>query len=502
MAAAGGLDLYANFEDLHSSHEGTAAKRPAAAVDAGGFGLDLYADFEDGLHGSHEEGDAAKKPAAAVTAGELDLYADFEDLHSSHESAAAQRPAVAVTAGLDLYAEFMQPAASTVPRRAATRGSRGDPKKDARDSLSGIDLYGDLEGAPGLARAPAAADEEEEEFGGASTADLPLDGDSLLLDPLEEPAPKRLRSHAQQASPSASGAAAAGPVSATSSTAGGGGGGDAFDFEADLSPRSGLGLGLGLGAAVQHAREPDSWQAGPGPPWRSGGSTAAAAAPAAAATAAAGSFSSSSSSGRTAPRTAGVPAAGAPSKEVTQYWYNKETKRWEQGQPPTLPQPAAPAERWSSSSSRCPGGSSRGHGGTSVAAPVDHKGLCRKFVTGACRWGDECYYSHSEEKLKRFLARPEAVKRRHIAECTSEAEADAGKGVCEFQQALAVRLALRFEEKPEEMLWSMAEVGLPAGPDQRATVKALLRLCHPDKCRHPDAKRAVQAIGPLLGETT
>ena len=65
----------------------------------------------------------------------------------------------------------------------------------------------------------------------------------------------------------------------------------------------------------------------------------------------------------------------------------------------------------------------------------------------------------------------------------------------------------------------MSEAGLPAAKDQRSTVKTIMRLCHPDKCRsalhslrlfssalplfpirgkHPEAKRAMQILGPLL----
>eukprot|EP00438_Fugacium_kawagutii_P008563 Skav206250 [mRNA] locus=scaffold1425:250740:254714:- [translate_table: standard] len=85
-----------------------------------------------------------------------------------------------------------------------------------------------------------------------------------------------------------------------------------------------------------------------------------------------------------------------------------------------------------------------------------------------------------------------------IAECETEARADSANGFCSFSQALAVRLALRFESRPKDILVSMSEAGLPAAKDQRSTVKSLMRLCHPDKCKHPDAKRAMQILGPLL----
>lgn len=94
---------------------------------------------------------------------------------------------------------------------------------------------------------------------------------------------------------------------------------------------------------------------------------------------------------------------------------------------------------------------------------------------------------------------PMGVRRKHIiSECEAQASQDARGGHCDFQQALAVRLALRFESRPTDMLSTMAEAGLPAAKDQRSTVKALMRLCHPDKCRHPEAKRAMQILGPLL----
>jgi len=85
-----------------------------------------------------------------------------------------------------------------------------------------------------------------------------------------------------------------------------------------------------------------------------------------------------------------------------------------------------------------------------------------------------------------------------VAECEAEARADAANSFCSFAQALAVRLALRFESQPKDILVSMSEAGLPAAKDQRSTVKAIMRLCHPDKCKHPDAKRAMQILGPLL----
>lgn len=92
----------------------------------------------------------------------------------------------------------------------------------------------------------------------------------------------------------------------------------------------------------------------------------------------------------------------------------------------------------------------------------------------------------------------QAPRKLVIAECEAEARADAANGFCTFSQAFAVRLALRFESRPKDILVSMTEAGLPAAKDQRSTVKAIMRLCHPDKCKHPDAKRAMQILGPLL----
>jgi len=85
-----------------------------------------------------------------------------------------------------------------------------------------------------------------------------------------------------------------------------------------------------------------------------------------------------------------------------------------------------------------------------------------------------------------------------LAEIEAQAREDVKNGLCEHSQALAVRLTLRFESRPAEILGYMAKVGLPAAKDQRSTVKAIMRLCHPDKCKHPEAKKAMQVLGPLL----
>lgn len=84
-----------------------------------------------------------------------------------------------------------------------------------------------------------------------------------------------------------------------------------------------------------------------------------------------------------------------------------------------------------------------------------------------------------------------------ISECKAKAKADAKDGTCEYEQALVVRLALYYEAKPEEVLASWAESGMPLGKDRRSTVRALMRLCHPDKCKHPEAKHAMQILTSL-----
>jgi len=137
---------------------------------------------------------------------------------------------------------------------------------------------------------------------------------------------------------------------------------------------------------------------------------------------------------------------------------------------------------------------------------------CRNFPLGLCTFGARCRFLHAEDDPRAGAAAagggfahhrmaegdPRPRKSYIIAECEAEAKADAASGFCEFMQALAVRLALRFESRPAGILSSMAEAGLPAAKDQRSTVKAIMRLCHPDKCKHPEAKRAMQILSPLL----
>lgn len=85
-----------------------------------------------------------------------------------------------------------------------------------------------------------------------------------------------------------------------------------------------------------------------------------------------------------------------------------------------------------------------------------------------------------------------------LAEVQTQAREDAAKGLCDHSQALVVRLALSMESRPRDILSTMKRAGLPAAKDQRSTVKAIMRLCHPDKCKHPEAKKAMQILQPLL----
>jgi hypothetical protein len=85
-----------------------------------------------------------------------------------------------------------------------------------------------------------------------------------------------------------------------------------------------------------------------------------------------------------------------------------------------------------------------------------------------------------------------------LAEVEAQAREDVATLRCDHSQALAVRLALRFETRPADILSTMKRAGLPAAKDQRSTVKAIMRLCHPDKCKHPEAKKAMQIMQPLL----
>lgn len=180
------------------------------------------------------------------------------------------------------------------------------------------------------------------------------------------------------------------------------------------------------------------------------------------------------------------------------YEYNAASKRWEPSKEPTPAPKAAPKEEAKGYKAR----------------------LCQSFVSwGDCAFGASCNFAHGEHELRDPVARaggaaggepqhqdtvgprlrPEKAPKSYvIAECEAEARADVARGYGSYPQALAVRLALRFEGRPADILDTMAEAGLPASKDQRSTVKAIMRLCHPDKCKHPEAKRAMQVLVPLL----
>lgn len=204
-------------------------------------------------------------------------------------------------------------------------------------------------------------------------------------------------------------------------------------------------------------------------------------------------------------------------KVSAEYEYNPATGRWEPAAKSKVEAPApARASQPSVSSgpsraaqaSSCPGPSSDGH----WARP------CKNFALGLCNFGARCRFIHDAADVRQEAhgARQEAYgawqeapgssaaeppmlrKSSIIGQCEAEARSDSVRGLCDFMQALAVRLALRFESQPSDILSSMAEAGLPAAKDQRSTVKAIMRLCHPDKCKHPEAKRAMQILSPLL----
>jgi len=210
------------------------------------------------------------------------------------------------------------------------------------------------------------------------------------------------------------------------------------------------------------------------------------------------SFSKAATPTAARPVDAGEDARPGPAQPATQYEYNPATQRWEPKKvekPTPRPQAAAAAQPAATAA-------------TGAAGEGYKQRLCRNFPLGLCNFGARCRFAHSEQELRAAGApgaRPAAVaeeagtrKNYVIAECEAEARADIARGYCEPMQALAVRLALRFESRPAGILNAMAEVGLPAAKDQRSTVKAIMRLCHPDKCKHPEAKRAMQILSPLL----
>jgi len=169
---------------------------------------------------------------------------------------------------------------------------------------------------------------------------------------------------------------------------------------------------------------------------------------------------------------------------TSKYVYNGRMKRWEMRtlkasyvRPPQEKRPGGPP-------------------------PKQKVKLCRFFaIYGNCKFADRCYYAHSEAELD--LGDDVEAQQRIISECAYRAWEDSeAPGDCSYAQALAVRLAIRFEAQPQNLLPTMEKTGLPMQGGSRATVKMLLRLCHPDKCSHPEAKRAVQILGPVLASCT
>lgn len=186
------------------------------------------------------------------------------------------------------------------------------------------------------------------------------------------------------------------------------------------------------------------------------------------------------------PETALQPASAVEALPTTtsKYVYNGRMKRWEMRtlkasylRPPQEKRPGGPP-------------------------PKLKVKLCRFFaIYGNCKFSDRCYYAHSEAELD--LGDDVEAQQRIISECAYKAWEDSeAPGGCSYAQALAVRLAIRFEAQPQNLLPTMEKTGLPMQGGSRATVKMLLRLCHPDKCSHPEAKRAVQILGPVLASCT
>lgn len=393
--------------------------------------------------------------------------------------AASSRPKAAVVGGVDLYGDLEDPLSAppsatpvSTPAPSTSRGGSlldfvGAADGDDNEAVSSLLEFLSVAEEPGAAPGDVSgSDTEPEEIGARAKPRSVV----MSIDPSASGPAKRPRlSGATSASESRSGAATAAPKPAADE-------GD-FDFEAELQSSSTGGAVAVVGGAGIGPRSPGFFMG-------------------------AGASPSSASTATPSARSSAPSGASADG-----YRYNPQTKRWEQG---------AGAGPWGLPSGGM--GSAMGAGfGLGAATsqgnawarsrqggcvqPVRLKAtMCRHFLSNTCRWGSECWFAHGEAEIRK---RPnmEHLKRRFILQCSEEAKADADSGVCDYLQALAVRLALRFEERPEEMVASMAQAGLPAGADQRTTVKALLRLCHPDKCRHPDAKKAVQILGPLLTKT-
>eukprot|EP00913_Durusdinium_trenchii_P017596 g16537.t1 len=171
-------------------------------------------------------------------------------------------------------------------------------------------------------------------------------------------------------------------------------------------------------------------------------------------------------------------ATKAPSEEppatTSKYVYNGRMKRWELRTLKVAKQPPQDDPHASQDNTHSgPGG---------VRQKVK---LCRFFaIRGSCKWGDRCFYAHNEAELS--LGHDVASQQRIISECAYKAWEDAEGGSCSYAAALAVRLAIRFEAQPHNLLPTMEKTGLPMLGGPRATVKMLLRLCHPDKCNHPE----------------
>lgn len=183
-------------------------------------------------------------------------------------------------------------------------------------------------------------------------------------------------------------------------------------------------------------------------------------------------------------------------KPAVEYEYNPATQRWEPAKSKApIPKPSRPAVPTPPAPQVPPGGHTEGSKPTRP---------CRNFPLGQCTFGARCKFSHElgdspgAPRAPAVERDPRPRKNYIIAECEAAARADVAKGACDFMQALAVHLALRFESRPAGIISCMAEAGLPAAKDQRSTVKAIMRLCHPDKCKHPEAKRAMQILSPLL----
>lgn len=211
-----------------------------------------------------------------------------------------------------------------------------------------------------------------------------------------------------------------------------------------------------------------------------------------------------------APRSVDTGEEGGPKrgKSAVEYEYNPASQRWEPAK--QKPEPAFRARPAASAPQAQPAVSApAAPGGAAAYRPrFPGSGGAAQWGKGQQAWGNSAaggqrppqggYAHHRGAQGSGAQEDGEPRKNYLIAECEAEARADEARGLCEYPQALAVRLALRFESRPAAILSIMGQAGLPAAKDQRSTVKAIMRLCHPDKCKHPDAKRAMQILIPLL----